>query len=97
MLTVTRFRLTVLAVALTLAACSESPAPGNGKPGGNFGGPGGPGGPPPTVITGTMEKRPFGVVIEAVGTALMGHASIANRPVCYQWGTKWPELFSIAL
>lgn len=70
MLTVTRFRLTVLAVALTLAACSESPAPGNGKPGGNFGGPGGPGGPPPTVITGTMEKRPFGVVIEAVGTAL---------------------------
>lgn len=70
MLTVTRFRLAVLAVALTLAACSESPAPGNGKPGGNFGGPGGPGGPPPTVITGTMEKRPFGVVIEAVGTAL---------------------------
>jgi membrane fusion protein, multidrug efflux system len=67
MLTVTRVRLALLAVALTLTACSESPAPGNGKPGGNFGGPGG---PPPTVVTGTMEKRPFGVVIEAVGTAL---------------------------
>ena len=70
MLTVTRFRLTLLAVTLALTACSKSPAPGGGQPGGGFGGPGGPGGAPPAVITGSMEKRPFGVVIEAVGTAL---------------------------
>jgi len=70
MLTVTRFRLTLLAVAFVLAACSESPTPNGGRPGGGFGGPGGPGGAPPSVITGSMETRPFGVVIEAVGTAL---------------------------
>ena len=70
MLTVTRFRLTLLAVTLALTACSKSPAPGGGQPGGGFGGPGGPGGSPPAVITGTMQTRPFGVVIEAVGTAL---------------------------
>jgi len=70
MLTVTRFRLALLAVTLTLTACSQSPAPGAGKPGGGFSGPGGPGGAPPTVITAAMETRPFGVVIEAVGTAL---------------------------
>lgn len=70
MLTVTRFRLSLLAVTLALTACSQSAAPGAGKPGGGFGGPGGPGGPPPAVITTTLETRPFGVVIEAVGTAL---------------------------
>ena len=68
--TVTRFRLTLLAVTLALTACAESPAPGGARPGGSFGGPGSPGGAPPAVVTGKMETRPFGVVIEAVGTAL---------------------------
>jgi len=59
----------LLGMALALIACSDK---GTGsREGGQRPGPGGAGGPPPaTVITSRVERRPFGPVIEAVGTAL---------------------------
>ncbi|MBM4213136.1 MAG: efflux RND transporter periplasmic adaptor subunit [Gammaproteobacteria bacterium] len=71
MITQRKFALAtaLLGAALVLAACSGKEA--GGRDGGQRSGPGGAGGPPPaTVITSKVERRPFGPVIEAVGTAL---------------------------
>ena len=56
----------LLAVAFTLSACAKQ-----GTQAGSGDRPSGSGGPPPAkVITSNVERRPFGPVIEAVGTAL---------------------------
>lgn len=63
-----RLLCALLAAAVLTTACGGGDRADTRSAGDRPAGPGGP--PPAKVITATMERRPFGPVIEAVGTAL---------------------------